>query len=146
MNHKSGIFKQVCFFIGWLFFLCAVFIAGNRAFADADVTLNWTAPTECTNGDAIGATELCGNLTRFILACSDVAGGPYVWKWATDAVNLADTRSYVDGDYYCVMRARNVAGISGDSNEIFFKVTTPAPTPSVPNPPASITIQVQASN
>jgi hypothetical protein len=121
-------------------------LVSSIALADADVTLSWTPPTQCTNGDAIGATEQCTALTRFALHCGSVSGGPYEWLWGLDAARLTDTRSYADGDYYCVLKARNDGGLSDNSNEIFFTVATPPPTPIVPNPPTSITIEIRAIN
>jgi hypothetical protein len=123
--------------------------ASSIALADAEVTLRWTAPTECTNGDTIGETDVCPALTRYALSCSDVSGGPYEWQWGTDATNTSDTRIYEDGEYFCVMRARNSAeansGFSDYSNELHFTVTTPDPDSVWPNPPTSIIIEVSAT-
>jgi hypothetical protein len=124
--------------------LALCFALSSLAHADAEVTINWSPPTTCTNGEPIGSGS-CGALTRYALHCGATEGGPYEWIWGTDGARLTDTRSYTDGEYYCVMRAKNDAGFSDDSNEIHFSVTTAPPTPTVPNPPTSITIKVQAS-
>lgn len=130
----------ILWFIGLMLILVIVFPLIARA--DANVTLNWTQPIECTNGESVGS-ETCGALTRTRLECASNSGGPYEFVWGIEASRITDTRSYVDGEYYCILKTRNAAGWSDASNEIHFTVTTPAPTPVVPNPPSSITIEVQ---
>jgi hypothetical protein len=134
----------------WLaiaFILClvvAVLFASGAAHADAEVTLNWTQPTECTSGKPV-TDETCGPLLRSQLRCGATAGGPYEWLWGVDATNTSDTRSYPDGEYHCILRTSNAVGFSADSNEIHFTVTTPAPTPALPKPPIVVTIEVNPS-
>jgi hypothetical protein len=128
---------------------CLLLALALEARAATEVTLRWVAPTQCTNGDELGATALCPALTRYALSCGSEPGGPYEWLWGTDASNTSDTREYADGEFYCVLRARNSAeansGFSDYSNEIHFSTTTPPPSESTPNPPTSITIEVAAS-
>lgn len=106
-------------------------MGSGGAFA-ADKTIEWIAPTECTNGDTIGATPECPALERYRFTCSHDPGPPYKDViWFIDAPALSDQRDYPPGDYYCRLAVSN-GEWSGWSNELFFSIALPLSEPLPP--------------
>lgn len=113
-------------------FCVALLVGSIEAYAQQDVTLSWTPPTQNTDGTPL--TDLAG----YKIYQGTTSGTyPVVYDVPNPGVVSYIVEGLADGTYYFAATAYNTSGIESDySNEVAKVVETP----STPNPPLNLVV------